>query len=155
MRKYSIALGFLALTLCSLTAYAEILTGDAIPEKITQHLYKKHPKAIDVIAEKANHFSQEFYEVRYKEDGVTGLNLYRSNGGFHVAGIKIAADDMMFTASKEKLKTVFPEYSIKDAILIVNPSGVGEEYEVIVESGGKKWDVSIDKAGNVDKRELN
>jgi hypothetical protein len=154
MRNYFLKLSFLILTVCSVSAFAEAVSKDALPEKIMQHLKKEHPKASDIFAETAKHFGQEVYEVHFKENKVSALSLYRLNGLFHAAGINIAADDMMFTAGKENLKKVFPEYSIKEAFLIANPNGVGEEFEVILESAGKKWDVSIDKVGNVDKKEI-
>lgn len=155
MRHYFLKFSFLVLTVCSVSAFAEVLSKEAIPEKITQHLNKKHPKATDIAAEKTKHFGQEVIEVRFKEDGETSIGIYRSNGNFHVAATKIAADDMMFTSSKENLTKEFPQYSIKEAFMIVNPNGVGEEFEVTLEAAGKQWDVSIDKAGKIEKKEIN
>ncbi|SJM91570.1 hypothetical protein [Crenothrix polyspora] len=155
MRHYILKLSFLVLTVCSISAYAEVLSKEAIPEKIMQHINKKHPKAIDISAETTKHFGQDVTEVHLKENGVSAIEIYRSNGNYHVSGINIAADDLMFATSRENLKKVFPEYAIKEAFLIVNPNGVGEEFDVILEAAGKQWDVSIDKAGNVEKKELN
>jgi hypothetical protein len=155
MRNYFLKLSFLVLTACSVSAYAEVLSNETIPEKITEHLAQKHPKATDITVEKTTHFGQEVYEVHFKEADNNALDIYRSNGNFHVAGIKIAPDDLMFASSKERLKTIFPDYSVKQAIMIVNPNGAGEEYDIIVESSGKQWDVNIDKQGNVEKKELN
>ncbi len=155
MRHYFIKLSFLVLTVCSISAYAEVMSKDAIPEKIMQHLNKKHPKATDITAETTKHFGQDVIEVRVKENGANAMDIYRANGNYHVSGINIAPDDLMFATSRENLKKVFPEYSIKEAFLIVNPNGVGEEFDVTLESSGKLWDVSIDKAGNIEKKEIN
>ncbi len=155
MHNYFLKFSFLILTVCSISAYAEVMSKEAIPEKIMQHLNKKHPKATEITAETTKHFGQDVIEVRFKEDGETALGIYRSNGNFHVAATKIAADDMMFTSSKENLAKEFPQYSIKEAFMIVNPSGVGEEFEVILEAAGKQWNVSIDKTGNIEKQEIN
>lgn len=155
MRNYFLKFSFLVLTVCSVSAFAEVLSKDALPEKIMQHLQTKHPKAMDIVAETTKHFGQDVIEVHFKEDGVAGLNIYRTNGNFHIAATKIAADDMMFTSSKEALQKEFPEYSIKEAFMIVNPNGVGEEFDVLLQAAGKTWDVSIDKAGGVEKKEVN
>ena len=143
------------LAVFAFSASAEILNQDAIPEKITQHLLQKHPKAVDIVAEKTVHFGQDMIEVHYKENDVPGISIYRMNGNFHVAGITIAADDLMFATSKEALKKDFPEYKVNQAVLIPNANGAGEEFEVLLEAGGKKWDVSIDREGKIEKRELN
>ena len=62
---------------------------------------------------------------------------------------------MMFTDSKEKLKAAFNNYRIKEAVLVVNPNGAGEEFDLVLETAGKDWNVMIDKKGNVEKNELN
>jgi hypothetical protein len=40
-------------------------------------------------------------------------------------------------------------------VLIVNPNGAGEEFDVVLETGGKNWNVLIDKKGNIEKTEVN
>ena len=56
---------------------------------------------------------------------------------------------MMPAASHESLKAAFTNYTIKEAILVVNPNGVGEEYDLTVNSEGVNWSVIIDYKGNI------
>ena len=60
----------------------------------------------------------------------------------------------MFTDSKQKLQADFKDYHIKQAVLIVNPNGAGEEFDVVLETAGKNWNVLIDKKGNMAKTEV-
>lgn len=134
---------------------AETLGKDSIPTAVMDQIYKKHPNALDFTAEKKTHFSQELLKVYYKEGEEKFVDYFRPDGHFFVAGLLIEADDMMFTDSKDKLKAAFNEYNIKQAVLIVNPNGAGEEFDVVLETGGKAWNVLIDKKGNVEKTEVN
>jgi hypothetical protein len=147
----------ICLIIFSFTVNAEKIEKDAIPSSIMDQIYKKHPNALNISADKKSHFSQELLKVFYEEgDGVKKekyVDYYRPNGHFFVSGLIIAADDMMFTDSKEKLKAEFKDYSIKNAVLIVNPNGAGEEYDVLLETGGKSWNILIDKKGNLEKNE--
>jgi hypothetical protein len=148
----------LLLSLCliflSITVNAEIIEKDAIPSAITDQIYKKHPNAVDISAEKKTHFSQDLLKISYKEGEDKFVDYYRVDGHFFVSGLIIAADDMMFTDSKEKLKTDFNDYHITQAVLVVNPNGAGEEYDVVLETKGKAWNVLIDKKGDLQKTEL-
>jgi hypothetical protein len=145
----------LCLMFISITTNAEIIEKDAIPSVITDQIYKKHANALDITAEKKTHFSQELLKISYKEGEDKFVDYFRPDGHFFVSGLLIAADDMMFNDSKEKLKADFNDYRIKQAVLIVNPNGAGEEYDVVLEAGGKAWNVVIDKKGNLEKTELN
>jgi hypothetical protein len=151
MRKllFSLCLIFL-----SVSANAEIIGKDGIPTAILDQIYKKHPNAHDIAAEKKSHFTQELLKVAYKEGEEQIVEYYRPDGHFFVSGLIIAADDLMFTDSKEKLKADFKDYHIKQAVLIVNPNGAGEEFDVVLETAGKNWNVLIDKKGNVEKTEV-
>lgn len=145
----------LCLFLFSLSAQAELLGKDSIPPVIMDQIYKKHPNALDFSAEKKNHFSQELLKIYYKEGEERFVDYFRPDGHFFVSGLLIAADDMMFTDSKQKLKEAFNnEYRIKQAVLIVNPNGAGEEFDVVLENAGRDWNVLIDKKGNVEKSEI-
>lgn len=137
----------------SFIATAEII--DNIPTQITDQIYKKHPNAVNLTAEKKIHFSQELLKIFYKEGEEKYVEYYRPNGHFFVSGHIIAADDMMFTDSKEKLKADFKDYKVKEAVLVVNPNGTGEEFDVVLETAGKIWNVLIDKKGNLAKTEVN
>jgi hypothetical protein len=144
----------LCLIIMSSWAYAERIEKDNIPVGIIDQIYKKHPKALDFSAEKKVHFSQDLLKIYYKEGEEKFVDYYRPDGHFYVSGLVIAADDLMFSDSKEKLKAEFNDYHIKQAVLIVNPNGVGEEFDVVLETAGKDWNVLIDKKGNLEKTEL-
>ena len=144
----------LILILVSAFAYAETVDKENVPAEIMDQIYKKHPKALDFSVEKRSHFDQELLKISYKEGEEKFVDYFRPDGHYYVAGHLIAPDDMMFTDSKEKLKSVFSDYKITDAILIVNPNGTGEEFDLILENGGKNWSVTIDKKGNIEKTEL-
>ncbi|MEQ1740178.1 MAG: hypothetical protein HOP36_01055 [Methyloglobulus sp.] len=147
----------LLLSLCliflAVSANAEIIEKEGIPTAIMEQIYKKHPNALDFTAEKKAHFSQELLKIRYKEGEDKFVDYYRLDGHFFVSGLIIAADDMMFTDSKEKLKAAFNEYHVKQAVLVVNPNGAGEEFDLVLETAGKEWNVMIDKKGNIEKTE--
>lgn len=145
----------LILFLQSFTATAEVMEADKIPVQITDQIYKKHPNAVNITAEKKTHFSQDLLKIFYKEGEEKYVEYYRPNGHFFVSGHIIAADDMMFTDSKEKLKAEFKDYKVKEAVLVVNPNGTGEEFDVVLETSGKAWNVLIDKKGNLAKTEIN
>lgn len=137
------------------TANAEVMETDTIPSNIMDQIYKKHPNALGFAAAKKSHFAQELIKIFYKEGEEKFVDYYRPDGHYFVSGHIIAADDMMFTDSKEKLKTEFKDYKITDAVLVVNPNGAGEEYDVNLESTGKAWNVLIDKKGGLTKTEMN
>ena len=144
----------LCLILVSSWVHAERIEKESIPGAIMDQIYKKHPNALDFSAEKKTHFSQELMKVYYKEGEEKFVEYYRPDGHFFVSGLIIAADDMMFTDSKEKLKADFKDYHVKQAVLIVNPNGAGEEFDVVLETAGKDWNVLIDKKGNVQRTEV-
>ncbi len=152
MRKLLVLISFILFTPY---ANAEATTTDGIPSAIMDQIYKKHPNALDFSAEKKVHFSQNLLKIYYKDGEEKHIDYYRQDGHFYVAGSIVAADDMMFSDSKEKLKSAFNEYKIKEAIMVVNPNGNGEEFDVVLENAGKNWNVVIDKKGNIEKTELN
>jgi hypothetical protein len=138
----------------TISANAEIIGKEGIPAAIIDQIYKKHPNALDFTAEKKTHFSQELLKVNYRVGEEKFVDFYRPDGHFYVSGLIIAADDMMFTDSKDKLKAAFNDYHVKYAVLVVNPNGAGEEFDVVLETAGKAWNVLIDKKGNVEKTEV-
>jgi hypothetical protein len=149
----------LLLSLCllflSISANAEVVGKEGISPAIIDQIYKKHPNALEFTVEKKTHFSQDLLKIHYKEGEEKFVDYFRPDGHFFVSGLLIAADDMMFSDSKEKLKTAFNDYKVKQAVLVVNPNGAGEEFDVVLETAGKAWDVMIDKKGNIEKTELN
>jgi len=51
------------------------------------------------------------------------------------------------------LKAAFDTYTIKDSVLVVNPNGVGEEYDLTVNASGSDWSVIVDHNGNITQKE--
>lgn len=148
-------LGFLVLALSSVSANAEILSKDAIPSPVLEQFYKRHPNAMDISAEKKTHFKQTLYEITFKEekDKEPMIELYRGNGRFFVDGDNVTTSNMMPPVAYDNLKAAFGTYTIKKAILVVNPNGVGEEYDLIVNASGADWGVIVDRNGNITQKE--
>ena len=155
MRNNFLSLGYLVLALSSISANAEILGKDAIPPQIMDQLYKRHPNALDISAEKKTHFKQSLYEITFKEekDKEKMIELYRDNGHFFVSGNNVQGANMMPAIAYDNLKSAFGTYTIKDSILVVNPNGVGEEYDLTVNASGIDWSVIVDHAGNITQKE--
>lgn len=153
MRNYFTNVGFLVLTLASVSAYAETLGKDAIPSRIMDQLYKRHPNAIDISAAKKTHFKQTLYEITFKEEKEKIIELYRDNGRFFINADNIQGANMMPSAAYDNLKVAFDTYTIKDAVLVVNPNGVGEEYDLTVNASGDDWRVIVDHNGNIIQKE--
>ena len=151
MRKNFLRLGFLMMALSSVVANAELVGKEGIPAPVLDLFYKKHPSALDISAEKKIHFKQDVYEITFKEekDKESLIDLYRTNGRFFVSADNVTTSNMMPAASHESLKAAFTNYTIKEAILVVNPNGVGEEYDLTVNSEGVNWSVIIDYKGNI------
>jgi hypothetical protein len=153
MRNYFSALffGITALTVSSI--YAEVINKDAIPEKIVTQFYKKHPDIVDFTARKKKHFGQDLYELYFKEGDEKRIELYRAAGPFYVNGVLIDASGMVPPAAFDNLKADFGDYKIKEAILVVNPNGPGEEYDFTVSSSEGEWNVSVDGEGKILSKE--
>jgi hypothetical protein len=147
--------GFLVLALSSVFANAEILGKEAIPPQVLEQLYKKHPNAIDISAEKKTHFKQALFEITFKEekDKEAQIELYRGNGHFFVNADNVTTSNMMPPVAYDNLKAAFGAYTIKQAILVVNPNGVGEEYDLTVTVSGNDWSVIVDHTGNITQKE--
>ncbi len=153
MRNYFFNVGFLVLTLASVSAYAETLGKDAIPSQIMDQFYKRHPNAIDISAAKKTHFKQSLYEITFKEEKEKIIELYRDNGHFFINADNIQGANMMPSAAYDNLKAAFDTYTIKEAVLVVNPNGVGEEYDLTVNASGDDWSVIVDHNGNIIQKE--
>lgn len=155
MRNYFSKLGFLVLALSAVSAHAEVLGKDAIPHPVMDQFYKKHPNAIDISAEKKTHFKQELYEITFKEDKDKDpiIELYRVNGHFFVNGSNVQGANMMPAVANDNLKAAFGTYTVKSSTLVVNPNGIGEEYDLTVNASGNDWSVIIDRTGNITQKE--
>ena len=126
-----------------------IIAREAIPEKIMTQLQKQHPNALDITAEPKTHFGQSLYAIYFKDGDVNQIEFYRTDGHFYVSGEKIDALNLIPPAVNDNLKAAFNNFEIKQAILVVNPNGVGEEYDLVVGASGKNWSVSVDRKGAI------
>lgn len=158
MRNYFINMTLVALAMISFSAQAEPLGKEAIPDKIMDKVYKTHPNALDISGEEKNHFNQDLYEIKFTDGEEKRVKFYRANGQFFVDGVKIDTSEntnMLPPAGNDNLKSTFTKYDIIDAIMIVNPNGAGEEYELDVESEGVNWHISMDRNGQIVTKERN
>ena len=158
MRNYFLNIILIALAIVSVSAHSEPLAKEAIPEKIMEQVYKKHPNAVDIVAEQIKHFNHDLYEIKFKDGEENLIKFYRTNGQFFVDGVKIDTSEntnMLPPAGNDNLKSAFTKYGITDALLIVNPNGAGEEYDLIVNSEDQVWRVSMDKDGKLVTKERN
>ncbi|MEY3787651.1 MAG: hypothetical protein RLZ75_1858 [Pseudomonadota bacterium] len=155
MRKNFLNLGLLVLALSSVSANAEILGKDAIPTPILDEFYKRHPNAVDISAEQKVHFKQDLYEIFFKDgkDKPLDIELYRNNGRFFVNADDVTTSNMMPSLGYDNLKATFDVYTVKEALLVVNPNGVGEEYDLTVNAAGNDWSVIVDYKGNITQKE--
>lgn len=160
MRNYFPTLVGAVLTLCSVSAFAgAVIAQDALPEKVQAAFNKKFPTAVSVTAEAKKHFGQDLYLIAFKEAkeaDARKIVYYRVNGHFYVNGddIDTAKTSVeMPPASYENLKAAFNDYDIKEAILVVNPNGAGEEFDLVVNASGALWHIELDRNGNITKKE--
>lgn len=128
---------------------AGIVDKEAIPEKILAALYKKHPDALEITARPKKHFGQDLHEIFFKDGEETLIELYKAQGIFYVNGALIDPSGIIPPGAFDNLKAVFGNYEIKRAILVVNPNGLGEEFDLIINSSGSDWNVSIDGDGKI------
>jgi hypothetical protein len=156
MRNYFLNILIAGLALVSISAHSAPLSKDAIPAKILDQVYKKHPNAVDIAAEQIQHFNQNLYVLKFKDGEENLIKFYRENGNFFVDGVKIDSSEntnMLPPAGNDNLKSSFSKYDITDAIMVVNPNGAGEEYDLVVNSEGVNWYLTIDTKGNIVKKE--
>ena len=157
MRNYLLNISLLVLALTSVSAQAEVVPKEAIPSVIMDQFYKKHPNAVEISAAKKTHFKQAVYEIMFKEekDKEKLIELYRPNGHFFVNADNVQGANMMPAIAADNLKAMFETYTVKDSVLIVNPNGVGEEYDLVVNAGGTDWSVVVDRTGAISQKERN
>jgi len=155
MRNYLLNISLLVLALTTISAQAEVISKEAIPTPIMDQFYKKHANAIEISAAKKTHFKQTVFEIMFKEekDKEKLIEIYRPNGRFFVNANNVQGSNMLPAIANDNLKAMFETYTIKDTLLIVNPNGVGEEYDLVVNSGGIDWSVVVDRKGAISQKE--
>jgi hypothetical protein len=139
--------------LVSFSAHAELLGKDNLPAAVIEQLYKKHPNAADISAQVKKHFKQELYAIHFKDGEEHLIELYRKNGHFFVSGAVVDASGLLPPATLDNLKAAFTDYEIKEAVLVTNPNGPGEEFDFTVKSAGSDWSVSVDGDGKITEKE--
>jgi hypothetical protein len=161
----------LCLAISSVSVQAKQISKEQLPAKAIAHFNKKHPKVSKLVITEQKHFGQALYELSFTEEltikvpDEKGTKLkdkvsqeevslfYRTNGHFFVDAEKIYAFNIIPSVVINGLKDAFPDYKMTAAQLVINPNGVGEEYEVMITSLGNPWSVSIDSKGVIISKE--
>jgi hypothetical protein len=127
--------------------------GTNIPVKIKESLLKHHPQATELQAQEVKHFGNSLTKVSFKEQDEINMMLFRSNGSLY-SNILLVEDPTPFpSALINTLKKEFANYEFKKAELVVNPNGVGEEYDIFLVAEGANWLLSVtDKGQLLNKR---
>lgn len=147
-------LGTLLLSAVAFTGNAQQSADVSIPEKVKADIIKRHPKAHDLQASHETHFGHDLLEVTFKEDDKESkLELFEADGKLFTDELPLDDLNEAPPAVKEALEKNFPGYELKKAELIVNPNGVGEEYEIYLVVGDVHWKVSINEKGNVEGKD--
>ncbi|MDX8126490.1 hypothetical protein ACH5Y9_13785 [Methylomonas sp. BW4-1] len=132
------------------TAQAQDSASVAIPDKVRANILKRHPQAQDLKATQETHFGQQLLEVSFKDtEDELKHELFRTDGALFANeilldnGLEISPDVTKVLADN------FPGYKLHKAELVINPNGVGEEYELFIEVGGSKWKVAVNDKGKI------
>jgi len=138
--------------LSALTVSAAVQAATVnIPEKVKADILKRHPNAQDLQASPEIHFQRKLLEVSFKVEGEEKplMELFREDG--HLFTNELPVDDISEASSvvRESLDVNFPNHQIKKIEMIANPNGVGEEYEIYLQSGGANWKVSVNQKGEI------
>jgi hypothetical protein len=160
----------ICLAISTVCVQAKQLTKAELPAKVFEHFNKKHPIVTNLVITEQKHFGQALYELSFTEEVTVKVPdekgklkerreheesslFYRTNGHFFVNSEKIYAFNIIPGVVIDALKKAFPDYKITSALLVVNPNGVGEEYEIAITSLGNPWSVSIDSKGGIISKE--
>lgn len=146
-------LGIVVLSL-AFAVRAEPTDQIAIPAKVSANIMKRHPEARDIQANHEIHFGTQLLEVSYKNQaGEQVLELFTPQGHLFTNELPMESVNQMSPQAMEALKSAFPNYQLQKAELIGNPNGVGEEYEIYLNSGGTNWKVSISDKGAIQDKQ--
>lgn len=132
------------------TAQAQETDSVTIPDKVRANILKRHPQAQDLKATHETHFGQQVLEVSFKdvEDEIKH-ELFRTDGALFANEILLANGLEISPDVTKVLADNFPGYKLHKAELVINPNGVGEEYELFIEVGGSKWKVAVNDKGQI------
>jgi len=132
-----------------LTVNAWADSSPAIPNKVKEHILKRHPQATDLQAREETHFGNKLLNVSYKDNEELNMELFRANGTLYSNVLLVEDPTPLPPAVFKALKTEFADYQFKKAEMVVNPNGVGEEYAMFVVVNGVNWVISINDKGQV------
>ncbi|MCQ8119453.1 hypothetical protein [Methylomonas rosea] len=132
------------------TAQAQETGNVAVPDKVRANILKRHPQAQDLKATHETHFGQQVLEVSFKDvEDETKHELFRTDGALFANEILLANGLEISPDVTKVLADNFPGYKLHKAELVINPNGVGEEYELFIEVGGSKWKVAVNDKGQI------
>lgn len=120
-----------------------------IPDKVREHLLKRHPQAIDLQATEESHFGSQLLKVSYKENDELNMELYKTNGHLFSNVMPIEDPTPLSSELLKTLKAEFPDYQFKKAEMVANPNGVGEEYSIQLVANGVAWLVRVNEKGQL------
>ncbi len=148
----------ISLSLISLTSAAQADAGKpvAIPDKVSQNILKRHPKAQEMQASHESHFGKQLLEVSFKDEaGQPVLELFTEQGHLFTNEVIIEDFNEIYPQVVAALKAAFPKYELKRAEMIGNPNGVGQEYEIYLNADGVDWKLSVSGHGVIqDKQQI-
>lgn len=149
----TLLISLLAATACygSLsTAQAQETSNVPVPDKVRANILKRHPQAQDLKATHETHFGQQLLEVSFKDvEEELKHELFRNDGALFANEILLANGLEISPDVTKVMADNFPGYKLHKAELVINPNGVGEEYELFIEVGGSKWKVAVDNKGKI------
>ncbi|WGS84861.1 hypothetical protein [Methylomonas sp. UP202] len=134
------------------TSATETIT---VPDKVRTNVLKRHPQAEELKATGNEiHFKNPLLAISYKTaEGDTKMELFRNNGALFTNKMALEApSEGLPPELKKALTEQFPGGQIKKAELIVNPNGIGEEYEIHVDVGGTLWHVAGTDNGEITEK---
>jgi len=154
MRKIVISFFVTALLATVNSSHAEPDVSSSIPENVHNNILKRHPGAHDLQATEEVHFGQELIEVTFKdENGQENLELFTLKGHVFTSELKVIGLSGVSVAAIDTLNREFPNHMLKKTELVVNPNGVGEEYELYLHANGYDWKVCINDKGELKEKQ--
>ncbi len=111
-------------------AQADSGANPIIPDKVKEHVLKRHPQASDIQAHEESHFGNKLLKVTYKDGEELNMDLFRTNGSLFTNVLPMDDPTPLPSALLKTLKNEFADFQFKKAELVVNPNSIGEEYTV-------------------------
>lgn len=154
MRTFLASIISLGLISLAPAAHADSVKPIAIPEKVSQNILKRHPKAQEFQASHESHFGKQLLEVSFKDEaGQPVLELFNQQGHLFTNEVIIEDFNEIYPQVVDALKQAFPKYQLKRAEMIGNPNGVGQEYEIYLNADGVDWKVSVSGQGVIQEKQ--